>query len=152
MKCAFWPGGSGIGGTIVSDLVSNQIDVPVLACKDYNIPNFVGENTLVIASSYSGNTEETLFALEACKSKGAEIAIVTSGGKLEDVAKENNHNLITIPGGHPPRAMFAYSFTQLFFVFNHYGLINDDFQLYFEDHRRRKGKHGASQKVSSKHV
>ena len=125
-------GGSGIGGTIVSDLVSNQIDVPILACKDYNIPNFVGENTLVIASSYSGNTEETLFALEACKSKGAEIAIVTSGGKLENVATENNYNLITIPGGHPPRAMFAYSFTQLFFVFNHYGLINDDFQLYFE--------------------
>ena len=53
-------GGSGIGGTIVNDLVSEHINVPISATKDYSIPNFVDENTLVIASSYSGNTEETL--------------------------------------------------------------------------------------------
>ena len=55
-------GGSGIGGTIVNDLVSENINVPISATKDYSIPNFVDENTLVIASSYSGNTEETLYA------------------------------------------------------------------------------------------
>ena len=47
-------GGSGIGGTIVSDIISEQIEVPVCATKDYKIPQFVDENTLVIASSYSG--------------------------------------------------------------------------------------------------
>ena len=125
-------GGSGIGGTIVTDLVSNHIEVPISATKDYSIPNFVDENTLVIASSYSGNTEETLYALEACQKRRAQIACVTSGGALEKLAKEKGFNCITIPGGQPPRAMFGYSFTQLFFILNHYGLIDNSFMSEFE--------------------
>ena len=81
-------GGSGIGGAIVTDLVGPEVRVPICATKDYSIPNFVDEHTLVIASSYSGNTEETLFALEKCQSKGAEIACVSSGGKLAEIAQE----------------------------------------------------------------
>ena len=61
------------------------------------MPNFVNENTLVIANSYSGNTEETLSALEKCQDRGSEIAVITSGGKLKDVAEENNYNKIIIP-------------------------------------------------------
>ena len=57
-------GGSGIGGTIVNDIVSPLSNIPISATKDYSVPNFVDENTLVIASSYSGNTEETIFALQ----------------------------------------------------------------------------------------
>ena len=125
-------GGSGIGGTIVNDLVADQIKVPVLASKDYSAPSFVSENTLVIASSYSGNTEETIYALKACQEKGAEIACISSGGKLEALAKENNYNLITIPGNRHPRAMFGYSSTQLFFVLEHYGLISNSFAAEFE--------------------
>ena len=125
-------GGSGIGGTIVNDLVSEHINVPISATKDYSIPNFVDENTLVIASSYSGNTEETLYALEACQKRRAQIACVTSGGALEKLAKEKGFNCITIPGGQPPRAMFGYSFTQLFFLLNHYGLIDDSFISEFD--------------------
>ena len=125
-------GGSGIGGTIVNDLVSENINVPISATKDYSIPNFVDENTLVIASSYSGNTEETLYALEACQKRRAQIASVTSGGALEKSAKEKGFNCITIPGNQPPRAMFGYSFTQLFFLLNHYGLIDNSFISEFE--------------------
>jgi len=125
-------GGSGIGGTIVNDLVSENISVPISATKDYSIPNFVDENTLVIASSYSGNTEETLYALEACQKRRAQIASVTSGGALEKFAKEKGFNCITIPGNQPPRAMFGYSFTQLFFLLNHYGLIDNSFISEFE--------------------
>jgi len=121
-------GGSGIGGSILSDVLSSEITIPISCSKDYSIPNFVNKNTLVIASSYSGNTEETLSALELCISKGAEIAIVTSAGKLKSIAEENNINHIIIPGGQPPRAMFAYSFTQLFYIFQHYNLINSDFK------------------------
>lgn len=121
-------GGSGIGGSILSDVLSSEITIPISCSKDYSIPNFVNKNTLVIASSYSGNTEETLSALELCISKGAEIAIVTSAGKLKSIAEENNINHIVIPGGQPPRAMFAYSFTQLFYIFQHYNLINSDFK------------------------
>ncbi|MBC8464240.1 MAG: bifunctional phosphoglucose/phosphomannose isomerase [Bacteroidetes bacterium] len=125
-------GGSGIGGTIVADLVASEVNIPICATKDYSIPNFVNEHTLVIASSYSGNTEETLFALEKCQARGAEIACVTSGGKLKALAEEKNYNLILIPGEQPPRAMFAYSFTQLFFFLNHYGLIDNSFENIFE--------------------
>ncbi len=63
-------GGSGIGGTIVSDLLAPQCTVPVSVNKDYEVPAFVGPNTLVIACSYSGNTEETLIALGACVEAG----------------------------------------------------------------------------------
>jgi glucose/mannose-6-phosphate isomerase len=126
-------GGSGIGGSIVSDVLSSELTIPVSCSKDYSVPNFVNKNTLVIASSYSGNTEETLNALQICISKGAEIAIITSGGKLKKIAEENNINHIIIPGGNPPRAMFAYSFTQLFYILKHYNLINSSFKNSFKN-------------------
>jgi len=125
-------GGSGIGGTIVADIVSPKVNIPFAATKDYSIPNFVNEHTLVIANSYSGNTEETLFALEKCQEKGAEIAVITSGGKLITIAEENNYNSIIIPGNQPPRAMFGYAFTELFFMLNHYGIIDDSFKADFD--------------------
>ena len=125
-------GGSGIGGTIVNDIVSPKTSIPILATKDYSIPNFVNENTLVIASSYSGNTEETIYALEKCMKRNAEICIITSGGKLKTIAQEKNLNHILIPAGHPPRAMFGYAFTELFFMLNHYGVIDNSFQRDFE--------------------
>ncbi len=124
-------GGSGIGGTIVSDIISPKVDIPITATKDYSIPNFVNEHTLVIANSYSGNTEETLYALEKCQAKGAEIAVITSGGKLKALAEENKYNKIIIPGNQPPRAMFGYAFTELFFMLNHYGIIDDSFKSDF---------------------
>ena len=125
-------GGSGIGGTIVADIISPKVNIPIASTKDYSIPNFVNEHTLVIANSYSGNTEETLYALEKCQARGAEIAVITSGGKLKIIAKENNYNHIIIPGNHPPRAMFGYAFTELFFMLNHYGIIDDTFKNDFE--------------------
>jgi len=124
-------GGSGIGGTIVNDIVSTKAEIPIAATKDYSIPNFVNEHTLVIANSYSGNTEETLYALEKCQAKGAEIAVITSGGKLKIIAEKNNYNKIIIPGNQPPRAMFGYAFTELFFMLNHYGIIDDSFKSDF---------------------
>ena len=125
-------GGSGIGGTIVSDIISSKVNIPIAATKDYSIPNFVNEHTLVIANSYSGNTEETLYALEKCQSRGAEIAVITSGGKLKTIAEENKYNKIIIPGNQPPRAMFGYAFTELFFMLNHYGIIDDSFKSDFD--------------------
>ena len=120
-------GGSGIGGTIISQLVAHELRVPVVVHKNYGIPNFVTKNTLLIGCSYSGNTEETLNAVNAAESKGAQIACITSGGELARLANDNNWNCITVPGGNPPRAMLAYSLTQLFFLFIHYRLISDDY-------------------------
>lgn len=121
-------GGSGIGGTIVSELIAQDCSVPVFVNKDYIIPGFVGEDTLVIVSSYSGNTEETLMAFEQAQQKGAEIAVITSGGKALEWAETNRLNHIVVPGGNPPRSMLAYSFTQLLSLLNQYGLIGSGFR------------------------
>lgn len=116
-------GGSGIGGRIVSQLIEEQCNVPIIVNNTYDIPSFVGSNTLVIASSFSGNTEETLMALEQAQKKGAEIAVITSGGKILEIAKSNGYNYITLPQGDSPRAMLNYSLTQQFFLLEHYGII-----------------------------
>ena len=117
-------GGSGIGGTIAAQVLSGELKVPVLSCKDYNIPEFVSENTLVIVSSYSGNTEETLMALSQAEKRSAQIYCICSGGKLEDMAREKKYNCLVIPGGLPPRGAFGYSFPQLFGIFKACGLID----------------------------
>lgn len=118
-------GGSGIGGTIVSQLLAQQLDVPVYVNKDYSVPAFVNENTLFIASSYSGNTEETLEALAKAEAAGVEVACISSGGKLTQIATDKGYNLITLPGGYPPRAAFAFSCTMQFAVLTKYGLIGN---------------------------
>ena len=118
-------GGSGIGGTIVGQLLAQEIKIPIIVNKDYSIPQFVDESTLFIVSSYSGNTEETLYALEAAEKNGAEIACVTSGGEIEKIAKEKGYNCIIIPGGLPPRAAFGLAFPQLLYVLNQYNLISN---------------------------
>ncbi len=125
-------GGSGIGGTIVNDIVSPKAKIPITATKDYSIPNLVNEHTLVIANSYSGNTEETLYALQKCQAKEAEIAVITSGGSLKTIAEEQNYNKLIIPSGQPPRAMFGYAFTELFYLLNHYGIIDASFKSDFQ--------------------
>jgi glucose/mannose-6-phosphate isomerase len=126
-------GGSGIGGKIVSQLVAEKCSVPVVCTNDYVLPEFVSEHTLVIISSYSGDTEETVAALQEAIAKKAEIACVTSGGKIAAAAKEKGFNHIIIPGGNPPRSMFGYSSVQLFFVLRHYGFIDGSFEKEVEN-------------------
>lgn len=113
-------GGSGIGGTIVSELASSISTAPITVNKDYSVPAFINSNTLFIACSYSGNTEETLMATKKAIQKGAQIACISSGGQLKDIAEKNGYNLISMEGGHPPRSMFAYSFTFLLHILRYY--------------------------------
>jgi len=121
-------GGSGIGGTIVSQLVENECKIPVLTNKTYFIPAFVNQNTLVIICSYSGNTEETVNCLKEAIKKNAKIVCITSGGKIGEMAKKNNLDCIVIPGGMPPRACLGYPFSGLFYVLNKLEIINSDFK------------------------
>jgi glucose/mannose-6-phosphate isomerase len=97
-----------------------------MVTKGYDLPEYVNENTLVICSSYSGNTEETLWSFEEALRKNAKIAIITSGGKLLAKAQEHGIDHIAIPGGKPsPRACLGYSFVQQLFLLHGYGLISD---------------------------
>ena len=124
-------GGSGIGGTIAAEIVFNECPVPITVNKDYFIPAFVNEDTLVIVCSYSGNTEETIRAFEAALKKNAMIACITSGGKIAELAKSKSLDTIIIPGGMPPRACLGYSLVQLFYILNKYGMIGDEFKKQF---------------------
>jgi glucose/mannose-6-phosphate isomerase len=125
-------GGSGIGGKIVSQLVADHSALPIVCTNDYVLPAFVSAQTLVIISSYSGDTEETVAAFHEAKAKGAEIACITSGGKIGAFAKEQGLNCIFIPGGNPPRAMFGYSAIQQFYVLAAYGIIDYSFEKQVE--------------------
>ena len=121
-------GGSGIGGRIAAQLVHRDANCPIEVYNNYYLPGYVGKGSLVIACSYSGNTEETLAAMEEALAKGARVAVITSGGTMLAIAKERGLDHIVIPGGNPPRTMLAYSLVQQFFLLKHYGIINIEFQ------------------------
>lgn len=116
-------GGSGIGGQIVRELLKNELKVPFICVNDYHLPEFVNSSTLLVASSYSGNTEETLSAVGAAVKKDAEIAVITSGGKLGQWAKNESWNHAIVPKGEQPRAMLVYSIVQQLYLLHRYGLV-----------------------------
>lgn len=121
-------GGSGIGGSIVSELVFNEATLPINISKGYFIPAYINENSLVIISSYSGNTEETLNCMNLALSKNAKVVGITSGGSILETAQSRGFDCIVVPGGMPPRACLGYSLTQLFFVLNFFGVISNKFK------------------------
>lgn len=126
-------GGSGIGGTILSELVQNECIVPIIINKDYFLPEFVNAQSLVIISSYSGNTEETLSAMKQAILKNAQIACVTSGGEVYEIAKKHNFDTIIIPSGNPPRSCIGYSLIQLFKIVQFNGFIKTDLLKQVQD-------------------
>lgn len=121
-------GGSGIGGNLVSEIVGSELKVPMQVNKEYGLPKYVNQHTLVICSSYSGNTEETLAAFNDALKANAKIVCITSGGKLLELAKQHNLDHVVIPGGNPPRACLGYSSVQQMFVLNRLGLISNKFE------------------------
>jgi glucose/mannose-6-phosphate isomerase len=101
-------GGSAISGDIVSLALRGKADFPVFVNRNYGCPKFVGEGTLFLAVSYSGNTEETISAFkEAVKAK-ARIISISSGGDLKELSQKNNIPVIEVPKGLPPRAAIGY--------------------------------------------
>jgi len=119
-------GGSGIGGAIVEGILSQSSKIPVLSCADYSIPGWVCESTLVVACSYSGNTEETIEAVKIAYERGAKISVVTSGGVLSEMAKEKDWPIVTMPGGHPPRSQFGRGFTGLTWTLKQFSVFSEN--------------------------
>jgi glucose/mannose-6-phosphate isomerase len=122
-------GGSGIGGSLVKSLVNRELKVPLEVIKGYDLPAYANSSTLLIASSYSGNTEETLQVVEAARQRQVKIACITSGGKLLELAKEIAFDLAPIPVTEPicPRANLGYSLVQLLYLFMEYRLIDKSY-------------------------
>ncbi|HEU5289364.1 MAG TPA: bifunctional phosphoglucose/phosphomannose isomerase, partial [Cyclobacteriaceae bacterium] len=121
-------GGSGIGANLVESLTFGRIPIPITVCKSYNIPQFVSPHTLFVASSYSGNTEETIAALNKALLKRAHCIVISSGGKILDIAREYNLFYIQLPGGSPsPRAMLGFNMIALLSLLYHTNLIGAAF-------------------------
>jgi glucose/mannose-6-phosphate isomerase len=118
-------GGSAIGGDIVRRLALSESKVPVRVHRDYGLPAFVDENTLVIASSYSGNTEETLSAFTEALGNRSRKLVIASGGKLKQLADQECIPAFVIDYQAPPRAAFPHSLIPLVGIFQKLGLLGN---------------------------
>lgn len=117
-------GGSGIGAKLVATWIADQIKVPVAVSNEYQLPAYANKNTLVICSSYSGNTEETIASIGDAQARGCHIMAISSGGQLKAICEENNYDCVIVPGGNPPRSTLAYSLVILVQMFADLGLID----------------------------
>ena len=106
-------GGSAIGGDLARSVAAPHLKIPLIVTRDYDLPGFVDESSLVFACSYSGNTEETLSAYQQARSVRASIICITSGGKLQEMADRDSGPVISLPPGLPPRAALGHSLTAL---------------------------------------
>lgn len=101
------------------------IGVPMEVCNNYDLPIYAGPATLVIVSSYSGNTEETLSALRQAEQKGCVIVVISSGGELAKIAKDEQLPIYSIPGGIQPRMSSFYFISGFLSILSQYGLLVD---------------------------
>lgn len=121
-------GGSNLGSLVIKRLFKDELTIPMEIYPHYHLPGYVSSDSLVLLSSYSGDTEETLAAAEQAKAVGAKIVVITSGGELADMAKDNHWPLYLIdakfnPSGQPRMAIGYAVFGQLS-MFAKMGLIN----------------------------
>jgi glucose/mannose-6-phosphate isomerase len=119
-------GGSAIGADLLASYCAPLAPIPVFVHRDYRLPLFArGEETLVICSSHSGNTEETLDAFDAARESGCRVIAVTTGGELSRRAQENNVPLWTFEHEGQPRAAVGFSFGLLLAMFQRLGFVPD---------------------------
>lgn len=106
-------GGSGIAGAITRAWAFDKMSIPVDMIGDYHLPKYISDKTLVVLNSYSGNTEETLSMLEDAEASGARILILSSGGKITEIAEKKSYPLYKIESGFQPRMTIGYGLTYL---------------------------------------
>lgn len=106
-------GGSAVGGDLLRSYLQYDIKLPIIINRNYLLPAFADENTLVIVSSYSGNTEETISAYIDAKAKGCKILCISSGGEITKMAETDGYYVIKIPRGYQPRCALGFSFVPL---------------------------------------
>jgi glucose/mannose-6-phosphate isomerase len=118
-------GGSAIGGDLLRSLISNKEKLSITVCRDYELPLFVDEKTLVIASSYSGNTEETLTSFNQSLKTGSKKLAITTGGKLMQMAERAGVPVFKIEHVSPPRAALGFSLMPLIAICRNLGFLNN---------------------------
>jgi len=115
-------GGSAIGGDLLMSYLGDDLPIPMIVNRNYTLPGFVNDRTLVVVSSYSGNTEETLSAYHLAEERGAQILGISTNGEVGEQFKSSGWPLIEIPGGKQPRAALGFSFIPMVRMFGQLGL------------------------------
>jgi len=133
-------GGSAIPGYIAKDFVASQIEVPMEVLENYDIPSYVGSDTLFFAISHSGNTEEVISCYNQAVKKKAFIIVITTGGKLEKLANKNKSQLILIPKTSQPRGALAYMLVPLLESLKQLDLIKVNYKESLKHMKKLKKK------------
>lgn len=119
-------GGSGIGGALLRGLAAVAgARVPVELVRGYAVPAYVDERSLVVASSNSGNTEETVAALGTALAAGARCVVVATGGRLLELARARELPALTYAWSHEPRSALGWSFAPLLNIASRMGMLPD---------------------------
>lgn len=118
-------GGSAIGGDLAAALLAEELKVPMSVHRDYGLPAYVGRDSLVIASSYSGNTEESLSSFEEAQRRGARVLVLTTGGRIAELAKAAKYPVITFSYAAQPRAALGYSLGLVLGALSRLGFVRD---------------------------
>lgn len=116
-------GGSALAGLLVRDWLESELGLPFVVNRDYTLPGFVGEKTLVICSSYSGNTEETISTTKQAIEKKAQVVLMSTGGGLSKLAQEHKLPIIQSPDGLQPRMAVGFGIRLLAELFEELGLV-----------------------------
>ncbi|MCM8767424.1 MAG: bifunctional phosphoglucose/phosphomannose isomerase [Candidatus Omnitrophica bacterium] len=125
-------GGSAIAGDIIKVLIEDTTEIPVFVIRDYSLPKYVDFKTLVIAESYSGNTEETISSYKIANEKKCLIICISSNGEIEKIANLNHNLFIKIPSGMPPRCAFGYLFFPVYKFFVQMNILPPLEKKFFE--------------------
>ncbi|MFI5212435.1 MAG: bifunctional phosphoglucose/phosphomannose isomerase [Candidatus Saccharimonadales bacterium] len=119
-------GGSALAALLVRSWLKSELTVPFEVIRTYNLPEYVDYNTLVIASSYSGNTEETLSGLQEARAKNAQVAIIAAGGQLRTIADQADIACVTLPEHLQPRMAVIYNLRALTALLAHFSVASFD--------------------------
>ena len=120
---------AGMGGSALAAVLSLSWpghDLPFEVLRDYDVPGYVSDRTYFIAASYSGNTEETLSALEQAEARGANIAVIAGGGRLAEIAKAKGYPLAVLPKAEQPRYAILYNLKALLALLHGAGVLTQD--------------------------
>lgn len=123
--CVCGMGGSAIGGDLVRSYWESESPVPMVVIRSDRLPEYINRFWMVIASSYSGGTQETLSAVEDARRRGSNILALTSGGRLSELARTCGWPSITVPDGLMPRAALGFSFGPVMFALMRWGIVPD---------------------------
>ena len=119
-------GGSALAALLTKAWLEENLRIPLEVVREYELPTYVDESTLVVASSYSGNTEETLACLQQAADLGAQRAVIAAGGQLIEIAEGEKIAHVKIPSGLQPRMAVLFNLKALLVTLMHFGIVQHD--------------------------